>query len=125
MEIPNVTLYTSGSPLASLQNMMGFKKGTIPGPGSSPLKISGLTIEMIVKFKTNFKLNLLSKSNGGSKLISNDQLRDEELHFVKFEGAYPEFEFSPDALKKSLTSFNFRDWTIVDFDDTLKGNPHI
>lgn len=44
---------------------------------------------------------------------------------MKFEGAYPEFEFNPQNLKESLTTFNFRDWTIVDFDDKLKGNPHI
>lgn len=39
---------------------------------------------MTVKFKTNYKLNIISKE--GRKLISNDDLIDEEVHFVKFEG---------------------------------------
>ena len=118
MDIPNITIYTKGSPLASVQNMMGFNKNS-----TNNLKIDGLTIEMIIKFRTNFKLNLFSKD--GSKLISNDAMRDEEVHYVKFEGAYPEFEFSPESLKKSLSTFNFKDWTIVDFDNYLQGNPHI
>eukprot|EP00347_Sterkiella_histriomuscorum_P020533 403337441 len=120
MDVPNITMYTSGSALSSLQSMIGMAQ---KGKGNNPLKISGLTIEMIVRFKTNFKLNILNENN--DKLISNDKARDDELHFVKFEGAYPEFEFSPDSMKKSLTTFNFRDWTIVDFDNKLLGNPHI
>lgn len=100
--------------------MMGFGRKTEKG---APPKLEGLTIEMIVKFKTNYKLNLFSKT--GDKLISNKDAKDEEVHFVKFEGMYPEFELSPDALRKSMQNFAFSDWTIVDFDNFLKGNPHI
>ena len=75
--------------------MMGFKKGN-----GKDLKIDGLTVEMIVKIKTNFKLNLFDKSR--NQIISNNMATNEEVHFVKFEGIYPEFEFSPEALKKSL-----------------------
>ena len=32
---------------------------------------------------------------------------------------------SKEALQKRFENMNFQDWTIVDFDDHLKGNPHV
>ncbi|CDW71076.1 UNKNOWN [Stylonychia lemnae] len=118
LDLPNMTMYTKGNTLESLQSLLGFQK-----QDKSNIKISGINLQLVVKFKTNYKLNLISKE--GNKLISNDQAIDEEIHFVKFEGQYPEFELNAQNLRKSLEDFNFQDWSIVDFDDFLKGNPHI
>lgn len=86
-----------------------------------------MTLEIIVKIRTNYKLDIFDSSNSSS-LIPTTRTIDDELHFVKFEGFYPTFEFTPETLLKGaggLGTLEFRDWTIVDFDDYLKGNEHI
>ena len=60
-----------------------------------------------------------------NKLIPASKERDDEIHFVKFEGIYPEFELTLESISKGMTDIGFKDWTIVDFDDFLKGNHHI
>ena len=100
MDVPNMTMYIKGNALASLGQMMGFNKDA-----KDSIKLKGLNIEMIVKFRTNYKLNIISKE--GRKLISNDESGDEEVHFVKFEGQYPEFELNRESIKKGFQDFNF------------------
>lgn len=85
--------------------------------------VEGLTLEIIVKISTNMKLNLID-SAASDKLIPKNKLMDDEIHFVKFEGFYPTFELSPESIKKGMMNHSFRDWTIVDFDNFLKGNHH-
>ena len=90
--------------------------------------IEGMTIEILTRIRTNCKLNLVtpvSEGNSSDKLIPNSKTTDDEIHFVKFEGFYPTFELSPESLKKGPLSLEFKDWTIVDFDDFLKGNTHL
>ncbi len=84
----------------------------------------GMTIELIVKITTNYKLNLVEPS--GQKLILPGNTRDEEVHFVKFEGIYPDFEISRQNMGRPIgDAYEFKDWTIVDIDNYLKGNSHI
>ena len=54
------------------------------------MQIEGLTLELIVKIRTNYKLDLVdSSSSEKNKLISKGAEIDDEIHFVKFEGFYP------------------------------------
>jgi hypothetical protein len=66
---------------------------------------------------------LIEKS--GTKLIPPNQLQDDEVHFAKFEGMFPDFEFSPMAIMSKMKDMNIKEWTITDFDNFLKGNPHV
>ena len=87
-----------------------------------PLVIEGLTIEIVTKIRTNYKLNLKEVDK---QLIPKTKEIDDEIHYVKFEGFYPTFELSQESLKNGPLNLEFRDWTIVDFDDFLKGNNHL
>ena len=90
-----------------------------------PAIVDGLTIEVLMKIKTNFKLNLKSSVEGEDKLIPRSKELEDEIHFVKFEGFYPSFELTLEAMSGAVKNKEFKDWTIVDFDYFLKGNPHI
>ena len=85
--------------------------------------MTDFTIEVVLRITTNYKLNL--KNPDGTKLIPSGKERDEEVHFVKFEGIYPEFELSLESVQKAMSNVGYRDWTIVDFDNFLKGNDHL
>ena len=50
-----------------------------------------MTLEILTKIRTNFKLDLVEQNNS---LVPANKQSDEEIHFVKFEGFYPTFEFS-------------------------------
>ncbi len=92
-----------------------------------PMVVEGMTIEILTKIRTNMKLKLVNNQNTGKQIEANNALED-EIHFVKFEGFYPTFELSPENMMKganALATKEFKDWTIVDFDDFLKGNPHL
>ena len=121
MDLPNMTIYTPSNPMQAMAPI--FKQKTKGGP----MIIEGATMEILVKVRTNYKLDLVESSTSSS-LIPSSKLVDDELHFVRFEGCYPAFEFSPEKLMKGplgLDTLQFRDWTIVDFDDFLKGNGHL
>ena len=84
---------------------------------------------MVLKVKTNLKLNLSAHDNPLAKMIGPTKIRDEEIHFIRMEGRYPKIEISLAELiwkKNTQRKFtDFEDWTITDFDDFLKGNPHV
>lgn len=82
-----------------------------------------MTIEYLVRIKSNYKLNLIDKN--GDKIISSSNEKDYEVHFLRFEGLYPNFEFTPSTMMSKMRDFDILDWTITDVDDFLKGNPHI
>jgi hypothetical protein len=93
-----------------------------------PMIIEGMTIEIFTKIRTNLKLNLVAADSTSDKLVPANKHSEDEIHFVKFEGFYPTFELSPENLMKganALSTKKFRDWTIVDFDNFLNGNPHL
>lgn len=121
MDLPNITLYTPNNPMQMMQSV--FKSR---GKGE-PMIIEGMTIEIFTKIRTNLKLNLVADSTS-DKLVPANKHAEDEIHFVKFEGFYPTFELSPENLMKganALSTKEFRDWTIVDFDNFLNGNPHL
>jgi len=92
MDLPNMTLYTPANPLNAMQAL--FKSR-----GSGPMVIEGMTIEILTKIRTNYKLNLVTpESPTNNKLITKSKQIDDEVHFVKFEGFYPTFELSPESL---------------------------
>ena len=91
MDIPNLKLFGPSNPMKMAQMFMKAK-----GP-NSPIQLNNLTIDFILKIKTNYKLNMILKD--GTKLINNDDNVDDELHYVKFEGLFPNFELSPSALQ--------------------------
>jgi hypothetical protein len=95
------------------------------GGSKSPLMIKNLTLEVLVRFKTNTKLNLEINDVKTRKLIYQGNLEDSEYHFVKFEGKLPPLEMSIHALKSIALNFELSDWTITDFDNCLEGNPHV
>lgn len=120
MDLPNITVYTPGNPMQAMQSI--FKSR---GSGK-PLSIEGMSLEIVAKIRTNYKLNVCDGSM--NKLVTQGKENEDEVHFAKFEGFYPTFELSPENLMKGgagLGSIEFRDWTIVDFDNFLKGNPHL
>lgn len=93
--------------------------------GDKPLKIDGVTLEVLVRFRTNLKLALSGVDQKTQETVYMGQKRDEEFHFVKFEGCLPAVEMSTDAIKKIAENFEIHDWTITDFDNCLQGNPHV
>lgn len=65
----------------------------------------------------------------------DENAEDKEVHFLKIEAEVEKFELGLQAITKlfqrvrnkefGMSSLNFQDWTIIDFDNCLKGNPHI
>jgi hypothetical protein len=121
MDLPNMTIYTPSNPMQAMASL--FKQKT----KGWPMVVDGMTMEIVVKVRTNYKLDLVDPSSP-STLIPTSKSVDDELHFLRFEGFYPTFEFAPETFMKgpgALDTLQFRDWTIVDFDDYLKGNGHL
>ena len=80
------------------------------------------------RVKTNLKLNLVSPGNPATKLIATGEEKDIETHFLTMEGWIPDIEVTQNDLETGKWWKNhemFQDWTITDFDNILKGNPHI
>ena len=90
-----------------------------------------LHLQLMVKVKTTFSLQLLDLKSL-EKYPKHDE-GQEEFHFLKMEGVLGSAD-----IRQSF--WNFReihglltpdpknvvtDWTIVDFDNFLRGNPHI
>lgn len=120
MDLPNITIFTPSNPMNMFASL--FKN---QGTGK-PMMVSGISIEILVKIRTNLKLDLIGESSSTTEsLIPASRKTDDEIHYVKFEGFYPEFELSPESLKRGMTNLEFKDWTIVDFDNYLKGNSHL
>lgn len=87
-----------------------------------------LSLAMILKVKTNLKLNVVDKDRKG--MIDYDDYGDEEVHFIRFESTFKEIEFSFQGFKETMRilkegDFEFEDWIISDFDHRLSGNPFI
>ena len=114
-DLPNLTIYNRGA-------LLQFAASIMRQRDNKPV-LTDFTIETTLKISTNYKLNL--KMPDGSKLIPTGKEYDDEVHFVKFEGMYPEFEVSLESIQKGMTTSGFSDWTIVDFDNFLQGNNHL
>ena len=87
-----------------------------------------LTFEMLVKIETNLKLNLIEPD--GKSLIPENKTEKDEVHFLKFEANLQTLDVSLGQIFRLLReflgepNFEFKDWTITDIDNHLKGNPH-
>jgi hypothetical protein len=76
------------------------------------------------------KLNLVNDK--GESLIQKDKLASKEYHFFKFESEMKKVQISWKnvfTLAKAIGDMEKLDfepnWTLVDIDNHLKGNPHI
>ena len=118
MDIPNFSLYIPKNPMSLVSTMFS-------GDKTKPMMLPNLTVEVIVRFRTNMKLSLQGIDQETKDTIYLGSQRDEEYHFVKFEGCLPPVEMSESAFRKLSENFQIQDWTITDFDNYLQGNPHI
>ena len=87
-----------------------------------------MNIEMVLKIKTNLKLNVIDPN--GVRMIDPEDFVDDEIHFVRFESVYNEIEVNFSALMNIRNKLNnpeieFNSWTITDFDRFLFDNPHV
>ena len=89
------------------------------------------TFEVLLRFKSKVKVGVTSVDEWTKDTLYLGNLRDSEYHFVRFEGAMPPIELDMSMLKGNpqgifqKRSLDLEDWTITDFDDCLKGNPHL
>jgi len=119
MDLAGFKLYKQGNnPMNFMQNLISAKKE------SRGIVLKDVNLEMLLKVKTNLKLNAINPATKEHLISSKDQSSD-EIHFVKFEGRYPEFELSAESIRNRKNQIEFSEWTIVDFDNFLKGNPHV
>jgi hypothetical protein len=51
-----------------------------------------LTFEMLLRVETNLKLNLIDLE--GRPLIPESEIKDDEVHFVKFESLISNFDIT-------------------------------
>jgi hypothetical protein len=87
-----------------------------------------LNFEIVVKVTTNLKLDLVDRH--GNRLQKDPMAV--ETHFVRFESIVETFPIRFSTIFKLLKEkmkrnkkLEFKEWTITDFDNYLKGNPHI
>lgn len=65
------------------------------------------------------KLTLSGIDINTKELVYLGSVKDEEYHFVKFEGCFPSVEMNMDAIKKAAQNLEISNWTITDFDNCL------
>ena len=103
-------------------------------PQADPNEVGGPTdmptnLQLLIRFETNLKLNIIDKD--GTPMISEDQNDEKEVHFVKFETVTDRMQLGLGIFSKLFKrifvpqKLEFERWYITDFDDCLKGNPHI
>ena len=91
-------------------------------------------VQLMLKIETKVKLNIINED--GSALYSEDQKDDKEIHYMYVESVTDTYEVGFGALKQALHQFFFKkeaadkmiermnEWTVIDFDNCLEGNPH-
>lgn len=119
-DIPNLKIYGPSNPLKMGAALMSLKGGSDPNKEQF---FNTITLGLLFKVRTNLKLNLVEAD--GERMIPKNKETDEEVHYVKFEGLNDKFKIDPANLLKTSQQFEFKDWTITDFDDFLKGNPSL
>lgn len=87
-----------------------------------------LNIEVVIKFKTDYKLNVFDENK--NSMIPYSAKNNSEIHYVRFESLWKELNLSFKELSNfrkglSVGELDFADWTITDFDRVLYDNPHI
>ena len=88
---------------------------------------------MKFRIETNLKLNMLHTDSEERFIKEERRLMKPEVHFLTMEGSIGTVNTaSMTDMVKDVRSFSNIDtditvtnWTIVDFDNYLKGNPHI
>jgi hypothetical protein len=122
MDMKNFEFYMPKNPLALAGKFLNAPKG----PDGKPVrKMEGVTIEVLVRFCTRTKVAVKGYDPDTEESYYLGQNRDEEYHFVKFEGSLPPIEINLEKMKEIAKNMVIEDWTITDFDNCLKGNPHI
>jgi hypothetical protein len=102
--------------------MIGVVRGFTKGARNM---LQMLNIDLVLRVRTNLKLCLIESD--GTKSVPANKLREEEVHFIRIEGKYPSHMVDI-LMKRNIGDkklSDFEDWTITDFDDFLKGNPHV
>ena len=92
-DVPNFSLYLPSNPMQVASMLFNSKTG------KEPLKIQNATLEVVLKIRTNLKLVVdnIDEKTMESKYLG--RLRDEEFHFVRFEGCLPPVEMTLDSLR--------------------------
>ena len=88
---------------------------------------------MKFRIETNLKLNMLHTDSEERFIKEERRLLKPEVHFLTMEGSIGTVNTaSMTDMVKDVRSFSnietditVTNWTIVDFDNYLKGNPHI
>ena len=120
MDLPNFSFYMPANPMQLASAFFGKQTNE-----KKPLMINNITLEVLVRIRTNIKLTLTSLDPKTKETIYLGTPHENEFHFLKFEGCLPPIEMSMEAIKKAAQNFELSDWTITDFDNCLSGNPHI
>ena len=92
-------------------------------------------VTLKLRIETNIKLNLqtmegLPLIDTNSKDGNGHEADSTEVHLMQFEAVTDRFNLKfPSIIKEMWHSrmkahLEFQDWTLVDFDNNLSGNPH-
>lgn len=118
----------------------GFYKGPLSGeymPGFFNPNVPPYfpcNIQLMMRIETNLKLNLINHKD--ESMLSEKQRNDKEFHFLYIESEILKLEFdfrNPlnflNAKQPNLEELSglesFGNWTLIDFDNCLEGNPHV
>ncbi len=98
MDMPSFTLYMPKNPM-QLASMLFQSQG---GDSKKPLRVENVTLEVLVRFKTNLKLSVAGLDQKTEQTVYMGYLREDEYHFVRFEGLLPPIEMSMDSIKNLI-----------------------
>ena len=107
-----------------------FHDGSVPNlrmyaaPNIKNVLSLPINYQLLIRVSTNLKLNLFDCETEERVIVGRDNLARREVHFLLMEGVVG--KISDEEFRKGQydISRNVCDWTIVDIDNYLKGNPH-
>lgn len=97
MDLPNFSFYMTSNPLNLAKAFFGSQKNE-----KQPLMINNITLEVLVRVRSNLKLVLSSLDQKTKETIYMGTPHENEYHFLKFEGCLPPVEMSMEAIKKAV-----------------------
>ena len=91
-----------------------------------------LNLQFLIRVNSNLSLKIVDNKSGDQYPRMDDR-EEKEVHFLRMEGVLADLDVSQSmwGFKKVIDKASpdpyaqVSDWTIVDFDDFLRGNPHI
>lgn len=106
-----------------------FENGAVPNFRMfTTSKLDYLTLnvnlQLLVRVESNLKLNIFDNESE-ERFMKSDQISQNEIHFLLMEGIIGGIEAEEITSGHFDTSRHIKDWTVVDIDHFLKGNPHV